>query len=206
MKWTFAISFWTLLLITSSTLAAERKTITLSIRGVIERPALWLDTGSEKAVVLMHQSGSGPESWDGFATKLGVSGLSSIAPASNSGEDAAAAVDFLIKKGASDITIIGASIGGGAVQQAVGKLPLGSVRRVVLLSTATGPAMTDPNMSKLFVHASEDFFVRRSIQSYEKASDPKQLVELGGTEHGQDLLTGDHGAEVESLILQFILK
>lgn len=206
MRRCFVLAVCCLLQSVAVSLSAERQTVTLTIREVIERPALWSDAGGTKAVVLMHQSGSSAESWQSLAQKLHSAGLSTIAPASNSGEDALAAIAFLLDHGKTDITLLGASIGGGAVQQAVAKAPRGTVSRVILLSTATGPALESPKVSKLFVHAEGDFFLQRSVLSFEKAADPKRLLVFDGSEHGQELLKGDHRDQLEAQLLDFVLE
>jgi pimeloyl-ACP methyl ester carboxylesterase len=182
------------------------KSITLSIRGVIERPALWWNSSQARAAILMHQSGATPQSWELLAQRFQSVGISSIAPLVNSGEDVVAAIEFLETQGVTDITLLGASIGGGAVQQAVDRLDAGRIDRVILLATATGHALTNPDIPKLFIHSRQDFFVGRSIQSFEKAVEPKTFVELPGALHAQDLLKGPEGKFVEQLIVSFILN
>jgi dienelactone hydrolase len=208
MRWTGFLAVCVLILNASvslgGTLSEEPQTVTLSIRGVIERPALWSNAGGTKAVVLMHQSGATPQSWELLAQSFQSAGISSVAPLITSDEDVVAAVEFLEAQGATDLTLLGASMGGGAVQQAVDRLEPDRIDRVILLATATGRPLTSPDVPKLFIHARQDFFVGRSIRSFEKAAEPKILVELTGSLHGQELLQGQDGKFVEQLILSFI--
>jgi pimeloyl-ACP methyl ester carboxylesterase len=184
--------------------APEPQRVMLSIRGVMERPALWFDAGGEKAVVLLHQYGVTSQSWAPLAGLLLSENVSSIAPSGNSGEDALAAVEFLEEKGVKSITLIGASMGGGAAQQAAAKLKPDQIDGVILLGTATGAALSSPDYPKLFIHARDDFFMGRSVESYNKAADPKTLVELPGSKHAQELLEGEQRHFLEQMILGFI--
>jgi hypothetical protein len=210
MRWTGFLAACLVVISVSGTLGealkGEPQSVTLSIRGVIERPALWWDSRQARAAILMHQSGATPQSWEFLAQRFQSVGISSIAPLINSGEDVVAAIEFLETQGVTDVTLLGASIGGGAVQQAVDRLEADRIDRVILLATATGHALTNPDMPKLFIHARQDFFVGRSIQSFEKAVEPKTLVELPGALHAQDLLQGQDGKFVEQLIVSFILN
>jgi pimeloyl-ACP methyl ester carboxylesterase len=208
MRWTRFLAICVLILNASVTLGGtlneESQTVMLSIRGVIERPALWSNAGGTKAVVLMHQSGATPQSWELLVDCLKSAGVSSLATFSTSGEDGVAAVEFLETQGITEITLLGASIGGGGVQQAASRLGPDRIDRVILLATANGHALTSSDLPKLFIHARQDFFVGRSIQSFKKAAEPKTLVEFSGALHGQDLLQGQDRRFVEQLILSFI--
>jgi pimeloyl-ACP methyl ester carboxylesterase len=196
------------LLFTSAAVAdsagQEPQRVMLSIRGVMERPALWFDAGGDKAVVLLHQYGVTSQSWTPLAGLLLSEKISSIAPSSSSGEDALAAVEFLEEKGFRNITLVGASMGGGAAQQAASRLKPDQIDGVILLGTATGEALSSPDYPKLFVHARDDFFMGRSVESYNKAAEPKTLVELPGAKHAQELLEGEHRHFLEQMILDFI--
>ncbi|CTQ53200.1 acetoin dehydrogenase E2 subunit dihydrolipoyllysine-residue acetyltransferase [Roseibium album] len=204
-----AVAFLAIFLFFPSAAVAENPgqepiRVMLSIRGVIERPALWFDAGAEKAVVLLHQYGVTSQSWTPFAELLHSEKISSIAPSGSSGEDALAAVEFLEEKGVKNITLIGASMGGGAAQQAASKVEPDQLDGVILLGTATGAALSSPDYPKLFIHARDDFFMGRSVESYNKAADPKTLVELPGAKHAQELLEGEQQHFLQQMILGFI--
>lgn len=184
--------------------AQDAEKVTLTIRDVIERNALWFEADGSKAVVLAHQSGATAKSWTPFAKKLQAHQIAAIATSGVSGEDIEAAVAFLVGKGFTDITLIGASLGGGGVQQAVAKLAPGSVTRTVLLAPSPGKALENPDMDKLFIYTRNDFYRGRAVESFEKAAEPKILLELPGSLHAQDMLSGPHARLIEQTVLEFI--
>ncbi|QDG78628.1 alpha/beta hydrolase [Labrenzia sp. PHM005] len=191
--------------IQAQTSAKEPKTVVLTIREVIERNALWFEAEGTKAVVLAHQSGATAESWAPFAEKLQSQNIASIATSGISGEDIEAAVDFLTGEGFEDITLIGASLGGGGVQQAVANLPAGRIQKIILLAPSPGRALDDPETEKLFIYTRQDFYRSRAVQAFEKAAEPKTLLELPGSLHAQDMLSGPHAKLLDQMIVRFIL-
>jgi pimeloyl-ACP methyl ester carboxylesterase len=182
--------------------AEER--VMLDIRGVIERPALLFAADTQKAVVLAHQSGLDAGSWRRFAERLLQEGITSVALQSISSDDVLAAITLLEHRGQTDITLIGASIGGGAIIQALSRHDAVSVQRVILLATADGRALQSATRKKLFVVAMDDFFAARTYSSFNKAAEPKILIEYTGFEHGQELLAGPNGGDLLRAILDFV--
>ncbi|MCP4319308.1 MAG: hypothetical protein GY789_25815 [Hyphomicrobiales bacterium] len=184
--------------------ATAQERIVLDIRGVVERPAFYYSGDNALAVVLAHQSGLDAGSWRPLAERLLNEGISSVALTSTSSDDVLAAADFLDSKGHENITLIGASIGGGAVLHAMSRQDPVSVKGVILLAPADGHALQSETRRKLFVVAMEDFFAGRTYSGFDKAAEPKVLLEYPGAEHGQELLDGPHGENLIGAILKFI--
>lgn len=196
------------LLMSTSLAQAEKSSaekVVLTIREVIERNALWFEAEGSKAAVLAHQSGATARSWTPFAEKLRSRNIASIATSGISGEDVEAAVEFLKGKGFEDITLIGASLGGGGVQQAAAKMEPGSIQKVILLAPSPGHALDNPEIGKLFIYARQDFYRSRAVQGFEKAAEPKTLLELPGSLHAQDMLSGPYAKLLDQVIVRFIL-
>ncbi len=181
-----------------------QETVTLSIRGVIDRPALLFQTDGPSGVVLVHQAGYHADSWTSFAEQLKAAGITSIALHSTSSEDVETGIEFLQQLGKQRISLIGASIGGGAVQRVVSSGDLDVVHLVVLLGTADGNMADVADIDKLFVVSEGDFASARTHSSFEKASDPKELLVYPGVAHGQEMFLEEYGPELVEIILAAI--
>jgi pimeloyl-ACP methyl ester carboxylesterase len=184
--------------------AGAEELIELKVRGGISHKALLYQSSSPKAAVLAHQSGETMESWRAFANILADRDVASISLSSLTPDDVSAAVRYLEMKNYDNITLIGASLGGGAITQALAAAHLKNVKRVALLSPSTGPAMTSGEIKKLFMVSKADFYKSRAYTNFEEASEPKILIEYEGAEHGQALLKGMHAKNVLNEILKFL--
>lgn len=156
------------------------------------------------AVVLVHQYSSHKESWIEFAQKLQTKGITSLSIEDVGRRDVLDAIKFLASKDYHKVMLVGASMGGGSVLQASAQSE-GKVEKVVLLSTTSATAITDPKIAKLFVVAKSDMWGSDSYSVFEETSDPKNIIEYDGFAHGQDLLTGEYGKEVTTLIIDFLM-
>ena len=117
--------------------ADAEELIELKVRGGISHKALIYEGGSSKAAVLAHQSGETMESWRKFANILADRGVASISLSSLTPDDVSAAVRYLEIKHYGDITLVGASFGGGAITQALATGDLENIKKVVLLSLSS---------------------------------------------------------------------
>ncbi len=188
----------------SAMAAQAQDSVTLSIRDVITRQALYYDAGGTRGVVLVHQSGYDAASWSDVALRFRTAGISSIALESTSHEDVQSGIDFLRAQGVREITLMGASIGGGSVQRAVSEGDAGEVAHVVLLGTAAGSMQDVPDVTKLFVVSEGDFFRAQTHASFSKAAAPKELLVYPGAAHGQDMFTTTYGDELMAIILAVV--
>ncbi len=188
----------------TATSAQER--ITLSIRDVIERSALLFNSSGDTGVVLAHQSGSEAASWSKFAKRMQAAGVGSIALESISEEDVQSGIAFLRQLGKQRIVLIGASLGGAAVQSAATQPDEGMVDTVILLGTAEGDMSDAVGVDKFFVISEGDFFAPRTHASFQKASEPKELLTFPGTAHAQDMLNETYGEELIQFLLNRILQ
>lgn len=179
-------------------------TISLTIRGVIERQALYFQSRGETGAVLVHQSGFDAESWDEFATLLQKEGIASLALESTSLEDVQSGIRFLSRHDKQHIVLIGASIGGGAVQSAASTDKTGVVKLAILLGTATGNMNDDHETEKLFIVTENDFFSAQTYSSFEKAAEPKELMVYSGSAHGQEMFKEEYGMDLIRIILRRI--
>lgn len=191
--------------IASAKPAYSQEHVTLVLRDVIERTALFFSGNRPQAAIFIHQSGLDAESWTLMAKELQSMGVGSLPLESTSSEDILAAIEFLKKKSYKRIRLVGASIGGGSAMQAIQKDQTGVVDTIILLGTAKGDLSGISKVQKLFVVSKGDFFAARTYRSFEKASEPKELLVLEGSEHGQEMLEGPEGHQLKSKLFSLLL-
>ena len=184
--------------------AVAQETITLTIRDVLERPALYFPAPSNQATVLVHQSGWSADSWAPLAKRLQHQNISSVSLMFASSEDVLAAVQYLHDAGSEEITLIGASIGGGASMQALRRNSEDVIDNIILLGTSEGDTSEATATPKLFVVSEHDFFAGRTHASYAKASEPKRLIVYPGSAHGQEMLDSPYAEQLIAEILAVI--
>ncbi len=171
----------------------------------------------DHAVVLAHGRAFDKESWDTQAKNLVESGLLVLAidfrgygkSAGEGGYDAMyadvlGAVRYLRKSGVQHVSVVGASMGGGASAQASAKSNPGEIERLVLLA---GVPPTEPQKlkgRKLFIVSRGDGFAPAIQKVFEQAEEPKQLKLLEGSAHAQHLFATDQGPQVMELIRNFL--
>jgi dienelactone hydrolase len=121
-----------------------------------------------------------------------------------------AAVTYLRSNGAKSVSIVGASLGGGAAAQASIEAPPGTIDRLVLL--AHMPIANPEKMKgkKLFIIAKDDIGSGDkprlpTIKSqYEKAPAPKKLIVLEGSAHAQFLFETNQRERLMKEIVSFL--
>jgi dienelactone hydrolase len=121
--------------------------------------------------------------------------------------DVAAAKAWLKKAGATEIALVGASMGGHAV---LGSSFDGDVECVVSIS-APVEAVDDALLRKvtgrkLFICANEDNLgaAPRVLHAFETCPPPKMLLMVDGKEHSRGLITGPYGGDVIAATLDFV--
>jgi dienelactone hydrolase len=124
--------------------------------------------------------------------------------------DVLGAVDFLRAQGARRVSVIGGSMGGTAAARALALDGGATIDDVVLL--AHGPIDAGERLvgRKLFVVARDDAYGSGNLRlpgiraEFERAPQPKQWLELEGSEHAQALLAGEQGDALRAAILAFL--
>ena len=156
-----------------------------------------------QAAVLVHQSESDKESWKDFAGRLQSKGIASISIDTIGRREVLDAIDFLLARKYKKITLIGASLGGGAVLQAANSAP-DSIEKVVLLSPSAAAILEDNTIKKLFVVSRLDMLAAGSYSVFNDSSEPKRLKEYEGAAHGQGIFKSDDGEDLVKLIFEFL--
>jgi pimeloyl-ACP methyl ester carboxylesterase len=179
----------------------------------------------DRAVVLAHGGRFEKGSWEkqalvlvkaGFralAIDLRGFGLSKEGPQSARSDfgsplDVLAAVRYLRQKGAKNVSVVGASMGGDAALDAVSAAP-SEIDRLVLLASGAYGQPDKWKGRKLFIVARDDANdagprLPKIRAQYEKAPDPKELIIVEGSAHGQFLFQTDQGERVMREILRFL--
>jgi pimeloyl-ACP methyl ester carboxylesterase len=184
------------------------------------------------AVVLSHMRPADQTSWFTFAGRLADDGYLVLTydfrgycpggPGGCSGgdpdisamwQDVLGAIDFVQSRGATSVSLVGASMGGTASLVAASRLG-SDVRAVVTLSApisieglvADAPVLTQITAGKLFIAGVGDASAARDAETlYEQSPPPKggpQIVPAD--DHGTDLLTGGQGEVVSRLIENYL--
>ena len=184
---------------------------------------IWADLygAGDHGVVLAHGARFDKASWAKQAEVLAKAGFSVLAidfrgygkshggdrSSPGSGEkyeDVLAAVRYLRENGARTVSVIGASMGGGAAASALIHSQPHEIDRLVLLAhvPVTEPQrLTGP---KLFVVSRGDSLAPKVEEQFEKAPEPKELMILDGSAHAQFLFETDQGERLLNKILEFL--
>jgi pimeloyl-ACP methyl ester carboxylesterase len=177
-----------------------------------------------RGVVLAHGGRFNKESWSSQAEELARAGFRVLAfnfrgygKSQGPGQadisaplhlDVLAAADYLRSRGASPVSAVGGSFGGGAIAAAVMASPRTFDRIVLLGATPDGPAdkLTGP---KLYIMTRDDTSGDGprlpGLQAHvAKAPEPKELIVLEGSAHAQFMFQTEHGPRVMKEILRFL--
>ena len=123
--------------------------------------------------------------------------------------DVLAAVRHLRSSGATTVSVIGGSAGGGAVAQASVDAKPGEIDRIVLLAPMEIASPEKMQGRKLFITARDDrngagLRLPGIRAQYEKAPDPKEWMVLDGSAHGQLIFDTPGGESLMREILRFL--
>lgn len=173
----------------------------------------------DHAVVLAHGMVFDKESWDAQAVALAGAGLQVLAidfrgygKSSGPGgrgdlyQDVLGAVTYLRGAGAKRVSLVGGSMGGGAVGRAAVEAEPGTIHRVILLAASPVSAPEKMQGDKLFVVSRGDAGFDSVKQQHQRAGGPKKLVVLDGSAHAQHILGTDRGPELLKVIRDWLTK
>ncbi len=183
----------------------------------------------DRGVVLAHGGRFNKESWATQAHALATAGFRVVAidfrgrgqsrggPQSLSRDDGAhfdvlAAVRYLHQTGASTVSVVGASFGGGATAQAAVEAPRGAIDRIVLLAHSAIDTPERMKGRKLFITSRGDTTGSGALrlpqirEQYNQAPEPKELLILDGAAHAQFIFETPQGERLMREILRFLSK
>ena len=170
------------------------------------------------AVILAHGAVFNKESWHDLATTLSKEGFTVLAlgfrgygkslPGSQEQAlylDVLAAVEYLHTEGVKRISLIGGSMGGGAVANAAVEAKEGEINSVILLSPV--PIQTPEQMKAgkfLFIASRDEPLVSKVREQYQRAPEPKALKVLEGNAHAQHIFETNQADELTKIILAYL--
>jgi alpha-beta hydrolase superfamily lysophospholipase len=172
----------------------------------------------KQAVVLAHGAIFNKESWNNLARTLADNGLTVLAidfrgyGKSTSGkdqhalhQDILAAVRFLHKqKTIENVSVLGASMGGGAAAQAAIRATPGEIDELILLSPAPVKHPEKLQGNILYIASKNEALFAQIKAQYEKAPKPKQFLLLEGSAHAQHIFKTDQSEALTQNILIFL--
>ncbi|MGA7802116.1 MAG: alpha/beta fold hydrolase [Gammaproteobacteria bacterium] len=172
--------------------------------------------GKALAVVLAHGAVFDKESWYPQARRLQQSGVTALpfdfrgygnSSAPDNGhlyQDVLGAVAYLEQQGYAHIALVGGSMGGAAVLDALARRDDPHITRVLLLAPAGGQPVAGSHIDKLFIVSAGDG-LRSTVQSlYDRSDEPKQLEILPGSAHAQHIFAGPEAARLTDVLLHFL--
>lgn len=170
------------------------------------------------AVVFSHGAVFNKESWYVLCEKLQAKGVTSLSldlrgyGKSKKGNtnkmayDILGAIDYLTAKGFKNIVLVGGSMGGAAILNALELKTEATIRKVVLLSPASNIGIGSDSIEKLFVVSENEGFYARVKESFDNSVQPKEFKEFEGSYHAQHMFKSDYAEELSQLIIDFITQ
>lgn len=168
----------------------------------------------KRSIVLAHGAIFNKESWEPLAQSLLENDLTVLAidfrgygksrPGRQSRAmelDILAAIQFL-KQSGHNVSVLGASMGGGAAARAAEP---GAIDKLILLSPVPVAHPEKIQGNKLFIASKDEPMASQVKAQYRLAPEPKQLQLIGGSAHAQHIFKTEHGEELRKIIVDFLL-
>lgn len=170
------------------------------------------------AVVLAHGARFNKESWAAQAQALAALGHMVLAidfrgyGASKAGredkalyQDVLAAVRYVRARGARTVSVVGASMGGGAAGRAAVDARRGEIDRLLLLSPVSIDDPGNMHAGRILYIASRDEPMAPGIkEQFARAPAPKHLELLDGDGHAQNIFPTAQGPALTTMVLDFL--
>lgn len=171
----------------------------------------------KRSIVLAHGAIFNKESWEPLAQFLAENGLTVLAidfrgygksrPGRQSRAmelDILAAIQFL-KQSGHNVSVLGASMGGGAAARAAIAAEPGAIDKLILLSPVPVAHPKKMQGNKLFIASKDEPMASQVKAQYRLAPEPKQLQLIDGSAHAQHIFKTGHGEELRKIIVDFLL-
>ncbi|HEY8829539.1 MAG TPA: alpha/beta fold hydrolase [Candidatus Limnocylindria bacterium] len=199
---------------------ASTRDVQLASEGETLRAALYGTLPAKRAAILCHGQSWDASGWRDIAARFVARGVPALAInfrgyGGSSGKtgkwttvtDLAAAKAWLKQAGATEIALVGASMGGHAV---LGSSFERDVECVVSISAPVEPVEDALSKKvsgrKLFICANEDSMgaAPHVLRTFDICDKPKTLLMFGATEHSIGMFHASYGGEVIAAILDFV--
>ncbi len=169
-------------------------------------------------VILAHGAIFNKESWEKLSRELTDNGLSvfaidfrgygqSTAGNKSNGKylDILGAINYLqTQPDITKISVLGASMGGGAAAKASIHSKAGDISKLILLSPmpASNPEKLKGNI--LYIVSKKESIAKTIKQQFKKTPDPKILVEIEGSAHAQHIFKTAQAKNLTKIIVDFL--
>jgi pimeloyl-ACP methyl ester carboxylesterase len=172
----------------------------------IENSAAYFDGKSDQVAIFVPGAVFNKESWFFLAERLQQLNVASLSLDGKTLYDVLSAIKVLKDKGFKNITLVGGSMGGAAILDALKEKTDESINKVIVLAPSGGSPIKSGKIKKLFVVAKGDRLgMYPDVKKlYEGSSEPKKIVEFEGSEHAQHLFKSSNKDELSRLIIDFI--
>jgi hypothetical protein len=162
----------------------------------------------EKAVIFVPGAVFNKESWYCLAKPLQQLHISSLALDGKSKQAVLAAIDLLKHKGFKHLILVGGSMGGSAILDALDIRTDESISKIILLAPSGGSPVKSEQINKMFIVSKEDRLgVYPHVRAlYLQSSEPKKIVEFDGSEHAQHLFKTAQKESLIKWIIDFVVE
>jgi hypothetical protein len=169
-----------------------------------ESSAAYFDGKGDQVVIFVPGAVFNKESWFFLAERLQQLNVASLSLDGKTLYDVLLSIILLKEKGFKKISLVGGSMGGAAILDALDRKTDKCINKVIVLAPSGGKPITSEKIRKFFIVAKGD---RLGIYSdvkklYEDSLDPKKFVELEGSEHAQHLFKSSHREALSRLIMK----
>ncbi len=170
------------------------------------------------AVILAHGAIFNKESWEELSSELSRNNLSVLAidfrgygqSTIGSGPsgmylDILGAINFLNKQpDITSISVLGASMGGGAAAKASTHSKKGDINKLILLSPMpiANPEQLKGNI--LYIVSKKESIAKTIKNQFNKTPDPKKFVEIEGSAHAQHIFKTNQAKNLTKIIIDFL--
>jgi hypothetical protein len=189
-----------------SVVETKYDTIIIRTENGNENSAAYFYGKSGQAVIFVPGAVFNKESWFHLAERLQHLNIASLSLDGKTLYDVLSSIRVMKEKGFKKISLVGGSMGGAAILDALDRKTDVCVNKVILLAPSGGKPITSKGIKKLFIVAKDDRLgVYNDVKElYEGSSNPKNIVQFEGSEHAQHLFKGPHKEELSRLIIDFI--
>jgi pimeloyl-ACP methyl ester carboxylesterase len=172
----------------------------------IQSEAAYFAGAPDKAVIFVPGAVFDKESWSFLAERLQGLNVASLALDGKTPDAVGASIAVLKQKGFKRILLVGGSMGGAAILDALKTDSDESIAGLILLAPAGGRPVTSAQIDKLFIVAKGDGLYAFAKDVYARSSDPKTFAEIEGSAHAQHLFNTAHREELIGLIVDFVME
>ena len=152
-----------------------------------ESAAAYFSGGKDQVVIFVPGAIFNKESWYFLAARLQKMDIASLSLDGKTPDVVLSSIKYLKEKGFKTIDLVGGSMGGAAVLNALDRQTDSNINKVIALAPAGGEPVKSGKIKKLFIVARHDSlglypYVKKL---YENSPNPKKFVSIEGTAHAQ---------------------